>query len=78
MKKIIEIKDRTITYTNRIDMLIDVDGEIQHHYITVDWLETQGNKIRFINDYVAWRVKYRNLTQEERELEIKVFESIGR
>lgn len=71
-KIIIESKEKTIGNTIRLDILAKIDGEYQHHYITVDSLATQRDKINAMKDYVD-TLSFKNLSYEEEQQNINFF-----
>lgn len=72
----IYVEDYRRTYvgdTLRVDMLVKVSGEYQHHYITMDRCATQYEISNYINDYVARNVRFRNYSDEQQALEKRAF-----
>ena len=71
-KIIIDSMEKTVGNVIRIDMLVEVECEFQHRYISVDLLSTQREKINAMSDYVK-TLTFKNLSDEEQENHIKAF-----
>lgn len=76
MERKISVVDYRRVYTGnvlRVDMLVNCNGEYQYHYISMDRMEEEHNFYNNITEYLDKNVRWRNLSDEEQENNIKAF-----
>lgn len=70
---LLDRKNTVVGETVRMDMLLEISGEIQHHYISLP-LETTGAEVRqWIKEYIDKNVHWRNYSDEQQLIEKRAF-----
>lgn len=80
MRKIELIDRRTTTagVVTRLDMLLMIDGEYQHHYISLPLSATGAEVRQWIKEYIDKNVRFRNYSDEQQALEKRAFKGGAR